>query len=106
MNRSKARGTAWERRLVDYLVSHGLPYAERRALEGKNDRGDVSGIPSVVIEAKNAARITLAEWVDEMLVEKQNANAQIGVVVFPRRNCATERAYVVMELQQFAEMIE
>ena len=104
-NRSKAKGTAWERRLVDYLREHGFPYAERRALEGVNDRGDVAGIPSVVIEAKNAKAVSLAGWVDEMVKEKANAGAQIGAVIFPRRNHATGRAYVVMELDQFVEMI-
>lgn len=105
MNKSKAKGTAWETRVVGYLRENGSPYAERRALSGNVDRGDVSGIPGVVVEAKNAKAIDLAGWVDEMVKEKANAGAAIGAVVFPRRNHATERAYVVMELEQFAEMI-
>ena len=106
MSASKAKGSAWERRIVDYLVANGFRYAERRALEGKNDRGDVAGIPGVVIEAKNAKRVELAAWMDEAIAEKGNAGAQIGVVVFPRRNCATGRAFVVMELDQFIEVIK
>jgi Holliday junction resolvase len=104
-NKSKARGTAWETRLVNYLKEHGFPLAERRALSGSNDRGDVSGIVGVVIEAKNQQTLGLAEWIDETVVEKQNAGASIGVCVFPRRNKTTGRAYVLMELDQFIEMI-
>lgn len=105
-NRSKAKGTAWERRLVDYLIAHGFPYAERRALEGVNDRGDVAGIPGVVLELKNCKKVELASWVDEMVVEKRNARGEIGAVIFPRRSHATGRAFVVMELDQFLGMIE
>ncbi len=105
MSKAKRTGTAWETRLVRYLVEHGFPYAERRALEGNHDRGDVSGVPGVVIEAKCARRIELAAWVDEMVTEKRNAGAQVGAVVFPRRNHAPGRAYVVMELSDFVELI-
>ncbi|MDA8311052.1 MAG: hypothetical protein M0Z46_10660 [Actinomycetota bacterium] len=105
MSRSRQIGTAWETRLVRYLVEHGFPYAERRALAGSADRGDVTGIPGVVIEAKCARRVELAAWVDEMVAEKRNAGAQIGAVIFPRRNHATARAYVLMELSDFVELI-
>jgi Holliday junction resolvase len=105
MSASKRKGTAWERRIVDYLVDNGFAYAERRALEGCNDRGDIAGIPGVVIECKNARQLRLAEWVDEMVVEKKNAHAFIGAVIFPRRNHAIRRAYVVMEMEQFVQMI-
>ncbi len=105
MSKAKRTGTAWETRVVRYLVEHGFPYAERRALEGNHDRGDVSGVPGVVIEAKCVRRIDLAAWVDEMVTEKRHAGAQVGAVIFPRRNHATGRAYVGMELSDFVELI-
>ena len=104
-NRSKQKGSAWERRFVDYLVEHGFPYAERRALEGTNDRGDVAGVPGVVFELKNCSHHELAAWMDEMVTEKRNAKAELGVVGFPRKSHATGRAYVLMELDQLLEMI-
>lgn len=106
MSKNKAKGTAWERRIVDYLIANNFPYAERRALEGMNDRGDVAGVPGVVIEAKNAKAMDLAGWMDEAIKEKANAGVDIGVVCFPRRSHATSRAYVLMELEQFVEMIK
>ena len=105
MSRAKQIGTAWETRLVRYLVDAGFAYAERRALAGRADKGDISGVPGVVIECKAARRIELASWVDEMVAEKRNAGAQIGAVIFPRRNHATARAYVVLELADFVELI-
>lgn len=104
MNKAKAKGTYWETRIVSYLRDHGFPYTERRALSGALDKGDVA-LPGVVIEAKNQRQINLAAWVDEMVKEKANAGVPIGVVCFPRRNKSTARAYVVMELEQFVEMI-
>ena len=105
VSKSKAKGTAWERRLVEHFKTRGFPWAERRALEGTNDRGDIAGLPGVVIEAKNAKRVELAGWVDEMIVEKRNARATIGAVIFPRRSHATGRAFVVMELDQFIDLL-
>ncbi len=104
-NRAKAQGTAWETRLVKYLQENGFPYAERRALTGALDRGDIAGIPLVCLEAKNARRHELAQWIDEVVKEKANAQAQIAAVVFPRRGHSAARAYVLMELQQFIDLI-
>lgn len=106
MNPSKRKGTAWESAVVDLLRRSGFPYAERRALSGPNDRGDVSGVPGVVIEAKAEKRIDLAGYMDEVRLEKANANASVGVAVVKRRNHGTERAYVVLELADFLELIQ
>lgn len=51
--------------MVRFLQANGFPKAERRALAGSQDRGDIAGIPGVVIEVKNAARTELAAWLDE-----------------------------------------
>ena len=48
MNTSRRKGTAWESALVDYLIGKGWPHAERRALNGCNDKGDIAGLPGVV----------------------------------------------------------
>jgi predicted lipoprotein len=105
VNRSKQKGTAWETRIVRYLVENGFPYAERRALSGKDDRGDIN-IPGIVIEAKNQKQISLATWIDEMVKEKANAGVNIGVVVFPRRNHSIAKAYCVMQFDQFVELVK
>jgi hypothetical protein len=105
-NPSKDRGTRWESRVVTFLRENGHPYAERRALAGNKDLGDIGGIPGLVIECKNTKAISLAQWMDEAIAERDNAKASLGVVVFPRRNHSVARAYVVLELQDFARLIK
>lgn len=85
MSASRAKGTRAESALVDYLRAHGWPYAERRALGGNRDRGDIAGIPGTVIEVKNTARMELAEWVKEAEVEAGNDGAGVWFVVAKRR---------------------
>lgn len=85
MSPSKQKGTQAESAVVAYLIEHGFPHAERRALAGVNDKGDVSGIPGVVVEIKNCKRLELASWVDELTAEMRNANAPVGAVVHKRK---------------------
>ena len=69
MSASKAKGTAAETAVVRFLQANGYPHAERRALAGAQDRGDVAGIPGLVIEVKDCKRMELAQWVDEAGIE-------------------------------------
>ena len=98
---SNPRGTRFETRLVHYLVDQGFKYAERRARNGKKDRGDIAGIPAVCIEAKAHKGFDLAGWMDEAIVEAENAGASLTYVIFPRKNHHIGRAYVLCELDQW-----
>lgn len=84
MSKSKQKGTRAENHVVEYLKKF-YPYAERRALAGINDKGDVTGIPGVVVEVKDHAKITLSEWLKELEQEIVNADAGTGVVVAKKR---------------------
>jgi hypothetical protein len=98
VNRSKQKGTAFESLIVAYLRANGVLHAERRALNGAVDKGDIAGIPSVVIEAKNCQRIELAQWVDEANQEALNDGSEIGVVWAKRKGrAAAEHGYIVMD---------
>jgi hypothetical protein len=85
MSASKRKGTSWEGAIVDYLRGTGTPHAERRALGGAKDRGDIAGIPGVVIEAKSAARLELGSWLAEAEAERVNDGAALAVVWHKRR---------------------
>ena len=105
MSRSKDRGTAWETAIVRFLNTNGFPYAERRALRGGNDRGDIAGLPSLVIEAKHVARTDLAGWVDEAELERDNDGARYGAVWFKRRGTTNPgRAYVLLTGDDFLRL--
>lgn len=86
MSASKRKGTAAETAVVNYLRSTGhFPYAERRALHGNNDQGDVTGCGPIVFEVKNHRELKLSEWLEELQIEIHNANANTGAVIAKRR---------------------
>lgn len=103
---ARGKGTHAETQVVNYLVDQGFPYAERRAPNGARDRADVAGIPGVAIEVKNAARMCLAEWVDEAIEEGKNANASVSVCWHKRRGKGSPgQWFVTMTGEQFVKLI-
>jgi Holliday junction resolvase len=74
MTKSKAKGTRAESDCVKYLRER-WPQAERRALAGSKDKGDIAGVPATVGEVKAAAKIQLRKWQLETLEEMDNAGA-------------------------------
>lgn len=88
MTRSKDIGTRAETAVVRYLQAYGWPHAERRALAGAHDLGDVTGTPGIVWEVK-ARKALISDrdvdgWMDETETERRNAGAAWGVLVVRR----------------------
>lgn len=83
VNAAKARGTNAETKVVAYLRENGWPDAERRALQGANDTGDVSGMGrQLVVEIKDVRQAAAwAEWMNETEKERRRANARYGIMV-------------------------
>ena len=107
MSKSKAKGTAAETAVVEFIKSKGRPYVERRSLNGLNDRGDIAGLPLVVIEVKNHARMTLSEWIEELLVEIKNDKAETGVVIHKRKGKGKAKDwYATMPVELWWELLE
>ena len=104
VNKPKRLGTSFETDVVRYLQAHGAPLAERRALAGSADRGDVAGT-EYVWECKNTASIDLAGGITEMLQESQTAGVELGFLVVKRRRKSTGDAYAVMPLEQLCRML-
>jgi len=101
-------GTVAETAVVRYLRANGWPNAERRALRGAYDCGDVTGTPGVCWEVKagqaasTASDGQVALWLAETETERVNAKADIGILVLRRagisgRNCG--RWWAIMPLQ-------
>lgn len=90
MNRSKNIGTACETAVVKYLRRNGFPKAERRALAGVLDKGDILVADGVICEVKGgvaaerASDQKLREWCVETERERVNAGAEIGFLVVKR----------------------
>lgn len=92
-NPSKQRGTESETMVVKYLRDHGFPHAERLALAGAHDKGDIRVCPGVITEVKahrEWSRGDVADWLRETDRERRRAYATIGflVVRVPRQPVA------------------
>lgn len=82
VNRSKQKGTSTETLVVNYLRENGWPYAERRALSGSLDKGDVAGMPGLAIEVKYGnGTLKIGPWLTETGIERLNAGADHGILV-------------------------
>ncbi len=89
-NKPKDIGTRGETAVVRYLRANGFAQAERRALRGGKDCGDITGIGPLVIEVKagdagkRASYPTIGKWLGETEVERKNADADYGLLVTKR----------------------
>lgn len=106
-NQSKRKGTAAESEVIRYLQSRGRPHAERRALSGAQDRGDVAGIPGVVIEVKDTKAESWGTHLNETLTEQRNAKAAVGLLIRKRvRKTYVGDWYAVMTVDQAMDLLE
>lgn len=107
MNRSKQKGTAGETAVVQALVELGWPHAERRALSGIADKGDVAGVAGVCIEVKAEKAYDISGWLKETETEKANANASVGACWFKIRGRTDPMHWgVVMTGAQFVQLLK
>lgn len=103
VNKAKNKGTAAESAVVSFLRTRGFPHAERLALQGGKDRGDITGIPGIVIEVKNTATYTFSSWLKEAMVEKDNANADFAFVAAKPRLVGATRVGMWMAAMYLGE---
>lgn len=103
----KAKAREWEKRVAAYLQSSGWPLAERRRPGGSRDKGDIAGVLDTVIEAKNEKDwgSKLAQYQDEALEERENAEARHSVVVIPRKNKPIQQAYAITTLKEYTDLL-
>jgi hypothetical protein len=96
-NKSGSIGTATETAVVKVLRQY-WPEAERRRLRGAEDWGDITGTPGIVWEVKGGAAAKAASdaqveaWLDETETEKRNADADVGILVLPRKGIGPKNA--------------
>lgn len=105
VNRSKITGTRFESDVVAYLAAHGFPFAERRALAGGLDKGDIINAKHVW-ECKATRDIDLAGGIEETKSEIANAGADYGFLIIKRRRKSTADAYAVMTLEQLCRLLQ
>jgi hypothetical protein len=107
MSKAKQKGTAAETAVVQWLKAEGWIYAERRALSGNLDKGDINMGAPVVIEVKDHKTITLSEWLRELKVEMANADVHVGCVLAKKRGTMSVGDwYAVMPASVFATLLK
>lgn len=107
MSKARQKGTSAETAVVKYLQDHGFPYAERRALHGINDKGDITGCGPVVFEVKNHKTLDLAGWIKELEAEMINAKVNAGAVIAKKKG-TTDVAnwYAVMPVSVLVALLK
>ena len=113
MNKSKQKGTRAETKIVKALMDAGFG-AERRALAGFNDKGDVKLILSdnteLTIEVKAGQqtvapnRTLMEEWMTQTINEMNNSHSDYGALIV----CTHRRSisdYQVFVYQAIADIL-
>lgn len=108
---NKARGTRYEREVVEFLAP--MFDVQRLPRTGAKDEGDVEVRFKhfrVIIEAKNHKAMSLADWIKQAEVEADNREAKISVPCVPvvfakRRGKSAANSYVVMDAEEFVSLL-
>jgi hypothetical protein len=104
-NPSKNKGSRFEREIADYLRSLDIQ-VDRTRVGWADDRGDIHGIPGVVIECKNHKTMDLAQWIRELDNEMHNADAGMGCVVHKRRGTTdASQHYATLRFGTFIQLL-
>ena len=97
MNRPKQIGTQGENAAVAYYREHLFPVAERRALHGTNDMGDIAGTPGLCTQVKAghaaeaASDSQIRTWLQELDVQAARAGASAALLVRKKKGYGTRR---------------
>lgn len=106
--RPKDKGTAAESMVVSYLQRTHWPHAERRALSGGLDKGDITGTPGLAWEVKAAKTLCVPAWLRETETERVNAKADYATLVIKPQGVGRERVasfYALMDRDLFRERL-
>jgi hypothetical protein len=107
MSKSRSKGTSFETLIARFMRDNGFPYAERRALHGSLDKGDINCGAPLVIECKAAKRHELSGWLQETEAERVNAGADFGVLVVKRQGHATgAEQYSIMRFEDMVKLLK
>lgn len=106
MKRSpKQIGTDAETKVVRYLQANGHPRAERLALAGASDRGDVGNVDGLTVQVKSQRAMALASWVDDSRKQAKTAGNLYAVVAHRRRGKGNPADwYATLTLGQFVQL--
>lgn len=114
-NKHKAKGTAFETLIKDYLISKDFTHARRAVLAGENDTGDIHGVTQritfreVCFQCKNQKKWDLSGWLEATLEQARRLKNALPVLIVKRPGKgakAVGESYVVMRLDDFVELLK
>ena len=106
---SKSKGSAWERDCVRYLNSWTFAaHADRMPAGATHDRGDIGGIPHLVIECKNHANVgdAVRLGVDGLVDKSDAAKADHAVAFVKRRGKPAAEGYAVVTITAWCQLYD
>ena len=105
-NPSRAKGTAWEVAVRDYLQGRGWSECQRLATRAALDLGDLTGIPRFAIECRDRKKVELSTNLDDAEERAVNKKSRWGVAIMKRPRRPVEGAYVLMSMATFADLLD
>lgn len=98
---AKQAATTFETGIAHYLATYVDDRIERRRLTGAKDRGDIGGVrhftERVVIECKDyGGSVHVGTWLNETNKERNNDDAEAGVVIAKRKGMTDPGAQIVL----------
>lgn len=106
---NKQKGAEAENQVAEAYRNDGYREADRRPRNGKNDRGDIGGVPQICTEVKNEASYAgkLSLWLAEAETERENASAALGVVWHKKKGTTNPLEwYVTMTGETWLEVLK
>lgn len=118
----KAKGTAFETLVCNWLISNGFNSAYRPATSGSYDSGDINGIyrrsdntrhpyRQAIIQCKNAKTFSLSGWLND--AQDQAKQPKVGgdalpIVVFKRPGVGAKNlgdTYALLRLEDLKNLL-
>ena len=115
MSKQKQKGTRMETAVVGYLrevFGDAEGTIRRNPPSGARDLGDIAGLAfhgrKIAVEVKNCRRFEPKKWLMQAEIERGNADAEYGVVMFHVNGVGLEHMGeqgVLMTLETFCKLI-
>lgn len=107
-NAAKAKGSAFERAVTEYLRARGKR-AQRIPAGAADDQADIFVFDPTwpAIQVKNHAKFDLAGWVRDAEQQAENAGRTAGIVWAKKRGTTDPgKCYVIMSGEAFMTLME
>ena len=105
-NPQKAKGSSFERLIVNYLRKCGFRVDRTRA-GWSDDKGDIHGIDGFTWECKNHRSLNLSGWISELLIECGHAGTDLGAVVHKKRGTTDPgEQYATLPLRMLVQLLK